>query len=271
MTLNRPATLLTPASLPHAVRQGVARFRRGGRGPGGVRPPARQAGRRAFTLVEVILAIGIATGILVVALVFYSQTANLRGQLIDEAERLSAIRLVMDRVAADLHAAFAQPQVGFTGSTDSMEFAIAVGPDLTGARAKFGPGTDLRRVFYYLAASLEGTNFVVTGLDRTEESLVTKPVPPGAAGASAVGTAAPPSVASPVAAATGTNGVAPVSTEPMAEAIRFARFRYWDGSAWLEAWDAPGLPSAVEISLGLDPLPENELPDAYPYEVFRRV
>lgn len=238
----------------------------------------RTTGRRrsrAFTLVEVILAIGIATGLLVVALVFYSQTASLRGQLIDETERLSALRLVLERLVSDLNSAVEQPQVGFTGSTDSMEFVVARATDLTGAGARsMVPTTDLRRVAYYLTAAAEGTNFVVTGLDRTEESLVTKPAGPKsggatvdpAASASEGGSRLPP----PGVGVDSTNAVASAA-EPLAESIRFARFRYWDGTAWLEAWDSPGLPAAVEISLGLDPLPELELPDAYPAEVFRRV
>jgi type II secretory pathway component PulJ len=223
-------------------------------------------GRRAFTLVEVILAIGIAVGLLIVALVFYQQAASLRSHLIDEAERLSAIRLILDRLSADLHAAFEQPQVGFTGSTDSMEFVIAKAPGADPVGARLGPGSDLRRVSYYLTAAAEGTNFVVTGLDRTEESLLTKPVPAGSAGP------AGPLTIIPAAGLVGTStNQEPAAVEPLAETIRFARFRFWDGAGWLEAWDAPGLPQAVEISLGAEPLPENELPASYPYELFRRV
>jgi type II secretory pathway pseudopilin PulG len=240
-------------------------------------PPSNQRSG-GFTLIEVILAIGIATGILVVALVFYSQAANLRGQLIAESERLAIVRLVMDRIGADLHAAFEQPQVGFTGSTDSMEFVIARAPDGSGqpgnAALSAEPKTDLRRVYYYLTASLEGTNFVVTGLDRTEESLLTKPTPRGAnaTGASAMSGPTTFSAATSASGLTATNSTdSAEGAEPLAETIRFARFRYWDGAAWLEAWDAPGLPPAVEVSLGLDPLPENDLPDAYPSEVFRRI
>jgi type II secretory pathway pseudopilin PulG len=246
---------------------------------GGARRARARA--RAFTLVEVILAIGIATGILVVALVFYSQSANLRSQLITETERLSVVRLIMDRLATDLHAAFQQPQVGFTGTSDSMEFVVARAPDLKGSTlgpmndARLGPATDLRKVYYYLTASLEGTNFVITGLDRVEEPLITKPTPRG--GSTAGGGLSTPAMTSGPApglsAGAGTNEPTHTlsPTGPLAEAIRFARFRYWDGTAWLEAWDAPGLPPAVEINLGLDPLPENDLPDAYPYEVFRRI
>jgi type II secretory pathway pseudopilin PulG len=72
-------------------------------------------GARAFTLVEVILAISIAIGILVVALFFHSQASHLRAQLLDESDRIAAIRLVMERLTAELRSAFEQPQYGFTG------------------------------------------------------------------------------------------------------------------------------------------------------------
>ncbi len=235
----------------------------------------RRRARRAFTLVEVILAIAIATGILLVALVFYSQTANLRSQLITEAEHLSALRLVMDRLASDLNSAFEQPQIGFNGTADSMEFVVSKAPDLSRPGALSAvPTSDLRRVAYYLTAALEGTNFLVTGLDRTEQSLVTRP--PSPKGADAAAEAAPSagggagSTSAPPVSLDATNAVAS-AVEPLADSIRFARFRYWDGVDWLEAWDSPGLPAAVEISLGLEALPENELPDATPTEVFRRV
>ncbi len=227
-------------------------------------PTAAPRARRAFTLVEVILAVGIATGLMVVAMAFYHQAARLRSDLIDQAERLSAIRLILDRLTADLHTAFEQPQAGFTGTTDSMEFVVAKvpGPETQSS----GPSSDLRRVSYYLTASLAGTNFVVTGLDRTEEALLSKPVQPGTTG---------PTKALTVIPAAGLVGTStnqePVTIEPLAEMIRFARFRYWDGTDWLEAWDAPGLPTAVEVSLGAEALPENELPAAYPFELFRRV
>lgn len=285
-----------------------AGWRRGGVGGGA------SAG---FTLVEVILAIGIATGILIVALVFYNQAAHLRSQLIDEAERLSAVRLVMDRIAGDLRTAFGQPQVGFTGTSDSMIFVTARAPDLgnlqpgaasgasltwsgadlaAGAGAGAGAGgnsagasagasrpamneampatvppTDLRRLSYFLTAKLEGTNFVVTGLDRTDEPLVGPPPAPSPTPAPAASGSAPGGVTPSAAPGSGAALAAPAAAEPLAEMVRFARFRYWDGTEWLEAWDAPDLPPAVEVSLGFEPLPEGDLPDAYPYEVFRRV
>jgi hypothetical protein len=52
---------------------------------------------------------------------------------------------------------------------------------------------------------------------------------------------------------------------------QFVRFRYWDGSAWLDDWNTPDLPVGVEISLGLEPLPVETSPDDYPFEQYRRV
>src|ERR1041384_5134752 len=70
---------------------------------------AKLAGRRlkcrrarAFTLVEVILAIVIALGILVVLLYFYQQATNLRAQAILETERIASARLLMDRITSEL-------------------------------------------------------------------------------------------------------------------------------------------------------------------------
>ena len=227
------------------------------------RPASNQFQRTAaFTLVEVVLAIGIAVGLLVVALHFYQQATNLRGQLIEESDRLSAIRLVMDRITSDLRTALAQPQEGFTGTPDSMRFVKADMP----ARADWRGGafgratsveTDLKRVSYSLSALLEGTNALVAGLSRSEEPWVEQRPLAGAK------VAVQASIES-----AGTNQPA---TGPVIESIRFARFRYWDGSGWQDSWDSSDLPRGVEVSLGAEPLPLEEAPESYPYELFRRV
>ena len=58
------------------------------------------------------------------------------------------------------------------------------------------------------------------------------------------------------------------------------RFRYWDSTNWLDAWTGSGTPAGVEVSLGNDPMPDDESFDAqtdtgseveYPYELYRRV
>jgi hypothetical protein len=47
--------------------------------------------------------------------------------------------------------------------------------------------------------------------------------------------------------------------EPLTRLLRQLRFRYYDGTTWQDSWSLPGLPSAVEITLGADaPPPEGE-------------
>ena len=53
--------------------------------------------------------------------------------------------------------------------------------------------------------------------------------------------------------------------------IRFLHFRFWDGSAWLDSWADVVPPLAVEVSFGIEPQPDDALPEEYPFEVFRRV
>jgi type II secretory pathway component PulJ len=85
----------------------------------------------AFTLLEVVLAITIAIAILVVALAFHQQATTLRGALLEESERLAAVRQVMDRLSADLRVAPVHLQFGFTGSSNSLRF-ISTGLMLMG-------------------------------------------------------------------------------------------------------------------------------------------
>ena len=88
----------------------------------------RGGGPFGFTLIEVILALSIAIGILVVALYFYSQTANLRGQLLDESDRLADLRLVMDRLTGELRSALEIPRQRFSGEGTSLSFVTVAAP-----------------------------------------------------------------------------------------------------------------------------------------------
>ena len=211
---------------------------------------------RAFTLVEVILAISIAIGILVVALYFYSQATNLRAQLLEESDRISSIRLVMDRLTSELRHAFAQPQTGFHGDATSLSF-VTTEPPLSASAVRGGaPRTDLRLVSYGLSKALDGTNEVATGLTRTEQPLVEKP-----ASTSAFSTTAAPD---------STNAPAR-SLEPMTDSIRLLRLWYWDGNGWSATWKSDQLPRGVEITLGAEPLSDDASISDYTGELYRRV
>ena len=245
---------------------------------GGRAPSARrcdQAMRRSpiphspgFTLLEVVLAITIAIGLLLVAMTFYQQSTSLRGQLMDEAERLSAVRQVMDRLAADLRVAPAHDRVGFTGDSNSLRFATTALPLASG-----GMQTDLRRVAYRATYSGDATNLSVSGLVRTEEpavdfitsalapALATTPTDPNSE-------TSPPVTSEPAAPA---SAPAPTATDPLTEAVRYLSFRFWDGAAWLDSWSGIAPPPGVEVTLGFEPLPPDATPDQYPSEVFRRV
>lgn len=216
-----------------------------------------------FTLVEVILAVAIASGLLVVAISYYQRSADLRGKLLEESERLAAMRLVMDRITSDLRTAFAEPREGFVGSADSMRFVHAGSP--TSANLLEG---SLKLVVYSAVTNLAGTNSVVIGFDRVESPLVELRVSTNSISAPTTLTNEPVAFhgeMDPLA----TNRVTAPIVEPLTRAIRFAQFRYFNGSEWLEAWNGVDLPLGVEVTLGAEPmLPEDEL---YTGEIFRRV
>jgi len=222
--------------------------------------------------VEIILAIGLATALLLVAMTFYHQAAEMRVNILRESERVSMMRLVVDRLAGDLRAA--QPKAGpgneFTGDSTSMSFikeacASSSPYTLPGAAEP----TDLVRISVATLTGTNGSKVVVSGLDRVE-ALVNPPAAPLALPTNAVATS--PDLLTNTAStslypADPTNTV----TEPFAPIIRFVRFRYWDGAAWQGGWTNATPPAGVEMVLSTDGLEEDAEPDAYPPEAFRRV
>ena len=211
---------------------------------------------KAFTLLEVVLAIGIAVGMLVVVLFFYQQTADLRAQLLQRTEQLSTARLLMDRITAELrttrrHEYF---QGAFIGESDFLQFIKTDIPSRVAWRSgALGRAatveTDLKLVRYSLNSS-GGTN--ILGLARSEESLLE---------------ARSLRAASDLATSQSVSNSLPLLTED----IHFLRFRYWDGKSWQDSWRSSELPQGVEVSLGMEAFPPEAQPSEYPYEVFRRV
>jgi type II secretory pathway pseudopilin PulG len=226
-------------------------------------PQSRGSARAAgFTLLEVVLAISIAAGILVVVLMFYHQTESLRSRLLDETSRLATMRLVMERFNSELASArlsgpYAQ---GLSGGSDNLQFVKLGFPgpwDRTNAPPSQATISPLRLVTYSLV--LNTNNDADSGLLRSEVALS-----PTATTNSTLLLTNDPSLGLPSGPTSRPNGT--VATQ-----IQFLRFRYWDGSAWQEAWPGPALPVGVEVSLGGDPLPPELSPDEYPFELYRRV
>lgn len=217
-----------------------------------------------FTLVEVVLAIAIAIGILTVALYFHHQSAQLRGQLIDQSEQIAATRLLMERLTTDLRTACSQPQVTFVGSNTFLRFAkLNVSSPSRGSNSNQVPtavGSDLTVVSYEVGSALKGTNLVITGIHRTEQPFQTF-----------VG-----SQSSVLTVGTNTavfDGFAPTNRvrRPITDRVHYLSLGYWDGFGWKERWSSSHLPQAVRITMGWSALAEGATEAEYGGELFRRV
>jgi type II secretory pathway pseudopilin PulG len=209
----------------------------------------------AFTLIEVILAIVIAGGLLAVAISYYQRSADLRGQLLAESERLSTMRLLMDRISLDLKTAFAEPRQGFSGTSDYMKFAHLGAP----TPGNLAEGA-MKLVTYSVITNAEGTNSLVIGFNRAETPLVEIRVaaPTNREAISFNGAMDPM--------ATVTNKF----VEPLTRAIRLVHFRYFDGAEWSESWDGVDLPMGVEVTFGTEP-PSPDETEEYGGDLFKRV
>lgn len=241
--------------------------------------PARDGHcRSAFTLIEVILAISIATGILAAALGFYRQASDLRNQLLSGAAQLSAVRQILDQLAADLRTAVPQSALPFRGTSDSLEFARAVPALPTSSHRASPPASvlsDFRRAAYHTTVENTGTNSVITGITREESLLlpellskVNSTVDPRESEPSAI---EPSAIAPTAIEPTAENGSTSRVVDPLTDAIRFLRFQFWDGSAWRDSWTGTNPPRGLEVTVGLDPLPADVAPIDYPFEKFRRI
>ena len=218
----------------------------------------------AFTLVEIVLAIGLATGLLLVALTFYHQAAEMRGQLLREADRVTAMRLVLDRLAGDLRAAAPNVSAGneFTGDTNSLSFIKLACTDLaldTPSAAR--EPTDLVRVSLTTLFVTNGNRIDVSALDRSET-----PVAPAAPALLPIANSGVPDNVLP-----DLSNATSVVKEPFADMVRFVRFRYWDGAIWQPGWTNAAPPPGVEIVISTEANADDAEPDALPPEAFRRV
>jgi type II secretory pathway pseudopilin PulG len=220
----------------------------------------RRHTERAFTLVEVLLAVGILAGLLIVVLYFYQQATQLRTELLLDTERTSAARLLMDRLTTELRAARSHTfyAVPLVGDATYLQFITTDVPSQTAwAGEHLGrvsrPETDLKLVSYRREVSREDTN--VVSIARAEEPLVEL-------------RKAGLSESTVVVQSSETNKP---NSVVITEAFHFVKFRYWDGRAWTESWNNTSLPSGVEVTLGSEPPLEEAESIEYPSEVFRRV
>ena len=224
-----------------------------------IRPSICPSIRRGFTLLEVILAVGLTMGIVLAALAFYQQVISTRqafGDRLGAVEVTAGRRVLMERMTDELRSAIVYPflQMGLTGGATGMQFMVAGLPgqgvwaadEIASRPAE--PQQDMRIVGYRLRQSEDPDTGqpIIEGIERTEQVVI--------------------------AAATVEEGV-DVTSMLMAPSFKFLSLRYWDGQSgqWLTSWDGGDAPMAVEIVIGIEPLPEGVEPVDYPFETFRRV
>jgi len=271
----------------------------------GVVGASRKAG---FSLLEVLLAIGIAVGLMMVVLYFYRQAAELRTQAVAESEKIRETRLVMQKLNDELRLVFQHEKAGsFSGNSNSIQFVTTHLPDRSQwSGAEMGratrPETDLILVryvggptrsngFYRSAQALvamrdPNADPALDELDDLEEEeMADEDEGTGDGETDAAEDAESDDSggeeeqeegemdAGGEEETDGSAGAADTLALPriLTENIRFSRFRFWGGEEWQDSWSGASSPPAIEISLGFEPLPEMMVPDEYPYELFRRV
>jgi len=246
-------------------------------------PSREKPGTAAFSLLEVLLAILIAVGLMLAVLYFYRQAADLRVQALKASERIRETRLVMQRLTGELRQLFHHKAViTFQGDSNSVQFVTARLPDRSSwAGEELGRST--RPASGLVIVRYLGGPMSTNGLFRSAQPLVSlrDPLDVGVESESEVeeevmsdeseeGDGEEELAAedeSEVKAAFGTLSAPALLTRN----IRFSRFRFWNGEAWQDNWTSSEPPAAIEISLGLDPMPPEYEPDQYPFELFRRV
>lgn len=216
--------------------------------------------RGAFTLLEVILAISLALGIVGSLLGFYNYVARIRGTIMDDVQMASSQRLVMERLTDEIRGAmvYSSLGMGLQGQADRLNFitarvpgpAVWVKPDIT--EQSYPPEQDIQLVSYRLRIPTDEQgrpltddqgNIIVEGLERTCQKLMSAMAQEGKE----------------------------ISVGLLTPYMKFLSLRYWDGANWTEGWAGGDLPLAVEITLGRQPLPQGFTPDTYPYDVQRRL
>ena len=234
---------------------------------------------RAFTLVEVVLAILIICGIMTVLLYFYQRAAEVRQTTLEETEFISVGRLLMEQITSELRTARVVEEqfLALDGSSNSIRFVCTTLPAITRWLVDTNdpsPGagaTDLKEVYYGLAT---GTNVAqVLGIERREKPVLAPLLTGYETNLVETTNEAGFFLETP-----STNAPSPyltnsavALTQPLTTKVKFLQFRYWDGAEWVESWSGLELPAGVEISIGREAMPEENQLEGYPYELFRRV
>lgn len=216
----------------------------------------RRSHSAAFTLIEMVLAISLSVGLAGTAIWFYQHTGEVRTAALEQMDQISSRRQLMDRVTMQLRGAIQLPlsNTGVQGTTDQLNFVTAALPGRA-AWAVRQTTEDLIPAEQDLVLVSYGLRYVETddgyttieGLESRAQKILNAPV---------------------------VEEGEEIQSLLLSTQTRFVRFQYWDGAEWLTAWDPAeqeGLPKAVEVAIGTQPLPENTEPVDYEFDLIRRV
>lgn len=208
--------------------------------------------RRAFTLLEMVLAISLTLGLMGVLMWFGRYTADVRHTAVERVEQTANRRAVLGAMARHLQAALSDPATGLTliGESRRVSFAVTAVPP-----ASIWTAASVTDEAPPAAGDVQVVSY---GVEMTETDGAIEP-----AGLRVAVQMLPT-------ARTQESGVTSWSQLVCPE-IRFLFLRYFDGQSWHESWQHDRLPLAVEINTSDVPLPDGVAAAEHPGPVKRRV
>ncbi len=212
---------------------------------------------------EVILAVAITLLLSGMMFYVYRDAIVYRDRVREKLELLRSERLLMSLMTAELSSAMEYPflQTGMEGAYDQACWITVRRPGKAAwaiegiSDQPVSPECDIRMVGYRLriVEDEETGEEIVVGVEKTlQKNLLA-------------------TVAEEEGEQLEEDGRAEIAVRLVTDRIRYLRFRYHDGSGWIDSWNEDDLPAAVEITLGDRPLPEGEDEEEYGGEIFRRV
>lgn len=214
--------------------------------------------RRAFTLMEVLLALVIVVGFVGAMFGLYWHGLDVRDQTHALLDEVTAQRLLLRQICGELETAMVYPflQFGLSGQAEQAEWITCRLPG-PGAwipadvmEAPRVPESDIQIVGYRLRMGEdENGEPVVQGVERTLQTVLAPEITEEGEGEDS----------------------AAVQVRLMTSQVRLLRFEYYDGTTWSEAWSQTDLPRAVKVTLGADAFdPERPLTE-YTGETMSRI
>jgi type II secretory pathway pseudopilin PulG len=226
----------------------------------------RCARHGGFTLLEIVLAIGLMIMLTGAIFAFYNATMSMRQDLTDSSDRLFSQRKSLDVSAQDLQSAlpYAFLPGSFSGGTDQISFMRTVVPS---------------EAVYFPPSAIDAGG-ITSGVAGDTANDTTGGITGATTGPTTIPASQPVwesehdvqmvtyrlrtwvdddnvvhidglerTVQRTIAAATAVEG-SNIHAQLLSGQVQFVRFQYWDGAAWQDSWSSNRLPLAVRVDLG---------------------